>query len=325
MGWFSMVDSRAYWLWLQGCLKPGSPLPLWVLENFPGGAEGFYQGGPKAWSSLPALSWADFGALGSFSLAEAQNRLSRAERAGWQVIVLEDGAYPAPLRHIYGPPAVLYVKGRLPDFSHLPAVAVVGSRRPIAQSAAAASRFGAQLAESGMIIVGGVAPGVDALVMASAIEKTDKLVCVLPVDLDSQYPVDTIPLRRRILERGGALVTEHFSWPKPISGSFHLRNRLITGLCFGVVLIQAAMRSGTLMYATLAAGQGRDVFVYPGPVESPEYLGTRMLLGEGAAPVYKGEDVLAQCPIDFLNRMLQEYTQQAAGAFGEAGPEREVE
>ena len=287
-------------------------MPLWVLENVPGGAQEFYLGGPKAWSNLPAVSWKDFGALGTFSLAEAQNRLSKALDAGWQVIPLGDAAYPQPLVHIYNPPAVLYVKGRLPDFACLPAAAVVGSRRPIPQSEAAARQFGAQLAESGMIVVGGVAPGVDARVMASALQKSDKLVCVLPVDLDSPYPVDTQELRQRILRRGGALVTEHFSWPKPIKGSFHLRNRLITGLCFGVVLIQAAMRSGTIMYANLAAEQGRDVFVYPGPAEAAEFLGTQMLLEEGAEPVWNGQDVLAQCPIEFLNRMLQEYTERAA-------------
>lgn len=311
MGCFGMVDPRVYWLWLQGCLGPGSPVPLWVLENFPGGAEGFFQGGPKVWSTLPALSWKDFGALGSFSLPEAEERLAKALDAGWQVVTLGEAAYPKPLAQIYNPPAALYVQGRLPDFSDLPAVAVAGSRRPLSQSVTAALHFGTQLAESGMIVVGGVAPGIDARAMGCAIEKSDKVVCVLPVDLDSPYPVDTQELRQRILRRGGALVTEHFSWPKPVQGSFHLRNRLITGLCFGVVLIQAAMRSGTIMYANLAAGQGRDVFVYPGPAGAAEYQGSRMLIAEGAAQVFNGQDVLAQCPIEFLNRLLEEYTRQA--------------
>lgn len=312
-----MVDSRVYWLWLQGCLGPGSSVPLQVLEQFPGGAEGLFQGGPKAWASLPELRGKDFQALGSFSLAEAQERLSKALDAGWQVITLEDAAYPRALANIYNPPPVLYVQGRLPDFSTLPAVAVAGSRRPLSQSVAAARHFGIQLAESGMIVVGGVAPGIDARVMESAIETSDKVVCVLPVDLDSSYPVDTQELRQRILRRGGALVTEHFSWPKPVHGSFHLRNRLITGLSFGVVLIQAAMRSGTIMYANLASEQGRDVFVYPGPAGAAEYQGSQALLDEGAFQVWNAQDVLVQCPIEYLNQLLEEYTRQAVSASKE--------
>lgn len=307
-----MVDSRAYWLWLQGCLGPGSPMPLWIWENFPGGAEAFYRGGPKAWASLSTISRMEFGALGSFSLAEAEARLSKAENAGWQVVTLADKAYPMRLVNIYNPPAALYIQGHWPDFSSLPAVAVVGSRHPLPQSADAAMRLGAQLAESGMILVGGVAPGVDARVIASAIERSDKVVCVLPVDLNSSYPTDTQELRKRILARGGALVTEHFSWPKPVKGSFHLRNRLVTGLCFGVVLIQAAKHSGTIMYANLAAVQGRDVFVYPGPLGPAEFAGTQMLLEEGAYPVWNGQDVLSHCPIEYLDRLLLDYTKEAS-------------
>ena len=138
--------------------------------------------------------------------------------------------------------------------------------------------------------------GVDRCVITGALSAMGQVVSVLPVDLSSTYLTDNADLRRRIVEQGGALVSEYFSQRSPSRGAFHCRNRIISGLCFGVALIQAKVKSGTMIYARHAAQQGREVYVYPGPPISSAFAGSRQLIDDGAKPVIDGEDILSDCP-----------------------------
>lgn len=288
------MDNRAYWIWMQQAFGAGSPLPWRIHRSVPGGVEAFYQGGPRLWNSLGGIREQEAAALFSFSLEEAQAQLEHALKVGWEVLTPECGEYPQALTHIYDPPAVLYGKGKLPDMDSRPALAVVGARKATPETQEKAREFGYQLALGGAVVVTGGAVGVDAAVALGAMSGGGPVVSVLPVALNSPYLSKNHFLRQSILEKGGALLTEYFAQQTPGFGTFQVRNRLITGLACGVLLLQAARKSGTVMYASYAKDQNRDVFVWPGPQGDPAFAGGWDLLEDGAKAVERGEEILEE-------------------------------
>ena len=296
------MDKRVYWIWMQHAFGPGSPTPWRIHQNVSGGAEGFWEAGPRLWNSLKGIREREAMALHAFSLEEAQAQLEYALRVGWEVLTPECAQYPQALTHIFDPPAVLYGKGELPDLERRPAIAVVGSRNARRESEEKAKEFGYQLAIGGAAVITGGAVGIDAAVTLGAMSGQGPVVSVLPVALNSSYLAKNAFLRESILDRGGALLTEYFSQQTPVHGTFQARNRLITGLSCGVLLIQAARKSGTMLYAAHAKDQNRDVFVYPGPPEDPAFAGGRELLADGAKGVTCGEEILEEYEWRFQRR-----------------------
>ena len=288
------MDNRAYWIWMQQAFGAGSPLPWRIHRSVPGGVEAFYQGGPRLWNSLGGIREQEAAALFSFSLEEAQAQLEHALKVGWEVLTPACEEYPQALTHIYDPPAVLYGKGKLPDMDSRPALAVVGARKATPETQEKAREFGYQLALGGASVVTGGAVGVDAAVALGAMSGGGPVVSVLPVALNSPYLSKNHFLRQSILEKGGALLTEYFAQQTPGFGTFQVRNRLITGLACGVLLLQAARKSGTVMYASYAKDQNRDVFVWPGPQGDPAFAGGWDLLEDGAKAVERGEEILEE-------------------------------
>lgn len=296
------MDNRAYWIWMQQAFGAGSPLPWRIHRSVPGGVEAFYQGGPRLWNSLGGIREQEAAALFSFSLEEAQAQLEHALKVGWEVLTPACEEYPQALTHIYDPPAVLYGKGKLPDMDSRPALAVVGARKATPETQEKAREFGYQLALGGAVVVTGGAVGVDAAVALGAIGGGGPVVSVLPVALNSPYLSKNHFLRQSILEKGGALLTEYFAQQTPGFGTFQVRNRLITGLACGVLLLQAARKSGTVMYASYAKDQNRDVFVWPGPQGDPAFAGGWDLLEDGAKAVERGEEILEEFQYRFAGR-----------------------
>ena len=296
------MDNRAYWIWMQQAFGAGSPLPWRIHRSVPGGVEAFYQGGPRLWNSLGGIREQEAAALFSFSLEEAQAQLEHALKVGWEVLTPACGEYPQALTHIYDPPAVLYGKGKLPDMDSRPALAVVGARKATPETQEKAREFGYQLALGGAVVVTGGAVGVDAAVALGAMSGGGPVVSVLPVALNSPYLSKNHFLRKSILEKGGALLTEYFAQQTPGFGTFQVRNRLITGLACGVLLLQAARKSGTVMYASYAKNQNRDVFVWPGPQGDPAFAGGWDLLEDGAKAVERGEEILEEFQYRFAGR-----------------------
>lgn len=289
------MDKRVYWLWLQKAFGAGSKKPAKIASQYRGGVQEFCEGGAKLWNSRRDLTDRETIALQSFSAAQAEARLEYAEKMGWQVITPECEKYPELLRNISDPPAALYLKGSLPDFNQTLSIAVAGSRKPLPQCEDAARKIGYQLSAGGACVVSGGAAGIDAAVLTGALGiPGSRPISVLPGSLDSSYIAKNAKLRQMICSHGGVLVSEHFSLQNPERGDFPIRNRLITGLSRGVVLIQAAKRSGTMLYASHAIDQNRDVFVYPGPADEPKFAGSMELIADGARAVTCGEDVLAE-------------------------------
>lgn len=281
-------------MWAQQAFGAGSGRPWHIHRSFPGGLEGFYREGARCWNRLDYVSESQSAALSACTLEEAMVRLDCAMRLGWQVVTPECEQYPGELRNISDPPAVLYSKGaKLGELSG-PKVAVVGARKAAPESLDAARGICYRLSIAGGTVVTGEAVGVDGCALEGVISARGRAVCVLAVDLTSSYMASTSHLRKRVLDLGGTLLTEYFSQNKPDRGGFQLRNRIITGLCPKVVLVQAAEKSGTMIYARHAARQGRRLFVFPGPEGAEEFAGSRRLLKEGAAPVVTGSEVLDQ-------------------------------
>jgi DNA processing protein len=206
---------------------------------------------------------------------------------GWQ-----DPDYPALLRRITSPPLVLFVAGDPASLWH-PAVAVVGSRTPSAGGRDNAHDFAHALATSGLAVTSGLAAGVDTAAHEGAIAANGLTVAVLGTGPDIPYPRTNSGLHRRIIERHGAIVSEHPPGTQPKREHFPARNRLLAGLTLGTLVIEAAERSGALITARLAADCGRDVFAVPGSIHNPLVRGCHRLIRDGAGLVESADEVIA--------------------------------
>jgi DNA processing protein len=230
------------------------------------------------------------------SLLEARNRLDlaaelvRLEKAGVQALTWEDPAYPQPLLTITDPPPVLYVRGEL-----LPedvwSVAVVGTRVASVYGREAARVLTTDLARAGVTIVSGLARGIDAQAHRAAIEAGGRTIAVLGSGVDVIYPWEHQRLAGEIIGNG-AVLSEYALGTKPEASNFPPRNRIISGLSRGVIVVEAGERSGALITADFAAEQGRDVFAVPGGIFQRGSKGTNQLIRDGAQPVLSANDVL---------------------------------
>lgn len=209
-------------------------------------------------------------------------------------VVLSDPGYPPLLREIIDPPLALHTRG---DRSLLQstAVAVVGSRRASPYGINAASELTRQLVSAGLVIVSGLARGIDGAAHQSALASSGKTIAVLGTGIDIVYPRSHAKLFREI-ERDGLIVSEFAPGMPPLAENFPMRNRVISGLCAGTVIVEATSRSGSLITARMAAEQGREVFAVPGSIFSKGSEGTHRLIQYGAKLVHDADDVLEELP-----------------------------
>lgn len=298
-------DPRVYWIWAQQAFGQGSPKPWQLFNRFPGGWEEFYDHGPSLWNRMEMISEKEASSLFHTPLEQAEALLEYCEKMGQQVITPECDKYPEALRNIFDPPAVLYYKGKLPSVDTLPAIAVVGARKASEESVSAAKGFGFQLASGGEVVVSGGAVGIDAAALMGAVSAMGPAVSVLPACLESHYVAENESLRQLILERGGCLLSEYAVERSVQRGAFQIRNRLLSGLCCGTLVIQAGAKSGTMITARHAKEQDRDVFVFPGPEGDPAFSGSRSLMEDGAKAVTCGEEILEEFSLRFAKKKQQ--------------------
>ncbi len=218
--------------------------------------------------------------------------LRRVERGGARLVALGTPEYPAALAQIPDPPHLLYVRGSLTAADAL-AVALVGSRGCSEYGRRTTARLAAGLARAGVTVVSGLARGVDGVAHRAALEAGGRTLAVLANGLARVYPPEHADLARQVTA-AGALVTESSMDQAPLAPLFPARNRIISGLCRAVVIVEAADRSGALLTASHAAEQGRTVLAVPGPVDSASSGGTNELLRKGAVPCRGVEDVLEE-------------------------------
>ena len=219
--------------------------------------------------------------------------------------MLDDGVYPTLLRETYDPPVTLYVKGAWAECLEQPCVAIVGSRRCSTYGQNAALMLARELAQRGVTIISGLARGIDAAAHRGALEGGGKTVAVMGTGLDQFYPRDHSKLALEILKRGGGLVTQFPLGTPPVSENFPYRNRVISGLSLGVVVVEAAENSGSLITARLAMEQNREVFAVPGNITSRNSFGTNYLIkGAGAKLVQQWQDIASELPPEIAAQLL---------------------
>ncbi|UVW29391.1 DNA-processing protein DprA [Massilia sp. H6] len=206
------------------------------------------------------------------------------------IVTLHDPEYPALLRHIPDPPLLLYITGRR-ELLAAPMVAVVGSRNASAQGRANAEGFAQSLSEAGLCVVSGLALGIDTAAHEGALRSAGSTIAVIGTGIDRIYPARNRALAHRIAQ-AGCIVSEYPLGTPPLAGNFPRRNRIISGMSAGVLVIEAAAQSGSLITAQLAAEQGREVFALPGSIHSALAKGCHQLIREGARLVETVDEVL---------------------------------
>jgi len=221
-----------------------------------------------------------------------QTAFTWASESGRAIVALGSPEYPPALLEIPDPPTVLYVNGRV-ELLGRAAIAIVGSRNPTPQGVTNTARFAAALAQSGLAVVSGLALGIDAAAHRSVLEGGGDTIAVIGTGIDRIYPAAHRDLAREIGKRG-CIVSEFPLGTPPIAGNFPRRNRLISGLSLGTLVIEAAVDSGSLITARLAAEQGREVFAIPGSIHSPLSRGSHALIKQGAKLVETVQDIVEE-------------------------------
>jgi len=260
------------------------------LEYF-GTPENVYKAGKIDYAALDGIKRQDIEQLMSKDLANAGKILSSCEAKGCRIITVNDTVYPERLRNIYDPPLLFYIKGELPHIDDLPVVGVVGTRDCTPYGIKNAEKAGYDLSQSGIIVVTGLAKGIDSAAVKGALQGGSAVIGVIGTGLDIIYPSENRLLFEDIINNG-AIISEYPPGTAAFKSNFPSRNRIISGLSLGVAVIEAPAKSGALITAARALEQGRDVFTMPGNVDAASCKGSNALLREGAIPFINAEDII---------------------------------
>ena len=282
-----------YWIWLSSVEGIG-PKRFYQLLSL-------YEDARSVWDALGGLMTPpDMQLLGPMALEKLRaardercfyELFDRLERSDIRAITRLSPDYPPALTGIYDPPPTLYVRGECPLDSEK-SLAVVGSRRCTRDGQRAAREFSRELAENGVTVVSGMARGIDSAAHQGALEGKGRTIAVLGCGPDVVYPPENERLMDDILEGGGAIVSELRPGSLPLPGNFPARNRIISGLCRGTLLVEGAKASGAMITVNLALEQGRDVFAIPGGIYSPLSSAPNQMILDGAAPALSAWDIL---------------------------------
>ena len=231
------------------------------------------------------------------SLDLAQQECAKASEAGARIVALSDPEYPGRLKEIYDPPVVLYVRGKVELLSR-PGIAVVGTRHPTPYGTGMSERLSTDLAAHGLVIISGMARGVDTAAHRGAISAKGKTIAVFGTGIDVMYPKENTRLAEHILALEGALISEFPVGTFAAPQNFPIRNRIISGMSVGVLVVEAAEYSGTRITSRCALEQNRDVYAVPGNVTNKNAWGPNTLIKQGAKLVATWEDVWEELPAD---------------------------
>lgn len=295
-----------HWIWLA--TRPGisDRVKAALVRHFPD-PESVYFADPGSFAQFKELTPEGKAALEDKNLRPAQQILEACNRENLRILTMQDAAYPKRLKNISDPPMVFYYKGRLPDFDSQPLIGVVGTRQASAYGLTAAKRLGYQIAKCGGIVVSGMAYGIDGMAMRGALTAGTPAVGVLGCGADIVYPASNRALFTD-MERYGCIMSEFPPGTPPVKWNFPRRNRVISGMSCGVLVVEAPEKSGSLITANLALEQGRDVFVVPGNIDVPTFVGSNRLIREGATIVSSGWDVMSEYQALFPDKVRRDTT-----------------
>lgn len=280
-----------HWLWYAE-RKMSCHQKKCLLEHFRDPEE-LYRATEPALRQVEGLDERACSSLLDKDLTEARQLVNRCRRTHVQVLTYGDAQYPDRLRGIYDAPVVLYYQGILPAWNDMPFIGIVGTRQATAYGCEVAATLSAQIVDCGGAVISGGALGIDTVSMQAALEAGGTVVAVLAGGLDKYYPAANTSLFHKICA-AGCLISEYPPGTASISRNFPARNRLITGIANGLLVVEAPLKSGAMISARHAIEQGREVFSVPGSVTMPTCAGTNALLQEGARAVLTGWDVVKE-------------------------------
>lgn len=291
-----MADFSVYWSWLTIGLSPFNRRKWVILKELltPDAVYDAIRGGEKL-----GLTDDELNKLKSVSLSQAEFLIEDCGSRGINVYCPEDEAYPKRLLEIDCPPTLLFSYGKPENIKLNPSVAVIGSREADEYALSCASIISYELARQGVTVISGFARGIDSAAHNAALRGDGQTIAVLGCGLEYDYPKNSRKFKERIAENG-AVISEYFPNTKPFPENFKVRNRIVSGLSNGIVVVQAGKRSGTLNTVAHGSAQGKDIFVVPPhDIFSEAYAGNVGLLRDGAIPVYSVKDILTN--LDTVN------------------------
>lgn len=297
------MSTLKYWVWLS-TLTELLPRTRWELLEAFGEPELIYHADEKQLLERCRLSEKERALLLNKNPSRADDVLEKCRINGIQIITARDAAYPRRLKSISDPPVVLYVKGRLPDIDGEAAIAVVGTRRATPYGLKMSRRMGAEISAGGGLVVTGLAAGADSAAAQGALLAGGSCIGVLGCAIDEVFPAWNTELYDDVAGRG-ALISEYPQGTPGAPHHFPERNRIMSGISVGAVIVEAPARSGALITANLALEQGREVFAIPGNADAPNSFGTNELIRSGAALVTSGWDVLEEFQRQFPEKLRE--------------------
>lgn len=287
----SLEQIQLYYLWLQRACGIASPTARALLSHFDGSVIAVYEAAESDYAPVEGMNAELCRKLCDKSLREAQEVRAYCQNEGVGLLVPDSPLYPTRLRQIPNPPMVLYYRGNLRMLEDEVCIAAIGTRRMTEYGSHTAYSLAYDLSRAGAVIVSGMAKGIDGMAHRGALDAGGYTVAVLGCGIDRVYPPEHKDLMEEIAFRG-LVVTEYPPFTPPIGHHFPVRNRIISGLCQGAVVIEAPERSGALITADRALKQGRDVFAIPGKLGEMTSTGTNELIKNGARIVTGASDIL---------------------------------
>ena len=302
--------------WMALTLTPGmGPTRIWKAMGRLGAAEQLFEASLTELEGLGMPAAAAQFCFEGKARAAAEDEIKRTVEAGGTILTPEDAAYPERLREIYDPPTTLWIRGDVRQLAR-PGIAVVGTRQPSPYGAGMAELLSRDLANRRMVILSGMARGVDTAAHKGAIEAGGKTVAVWGTGIDVIYPKENKKLAEQIVATGGTIVSEYPLGTFPAPQNFPIRNRILSGMSVGVLVIEAAEYSGTRITARCAMEQNRDVFAVPGNVTNKNAWGPNTLIKQGAKLTATWEDIWEDLPSQI--RLGLEDELMASGGQGES-------
>ncbi len=283
------MSDRKYWIWLSSVLGAAARTDE-ILSAFPN-PQTLFEADRKTRILSGVFTKRQLEKMEATGIKNAEVAVGTCAKNHWSIVTPDDAAYPERLRQLPDMPLVLYVDGDIGVLKNKVVIGVVGTREPCRESRLIARGISADMAAAGAVIVSGGALGIDSCAHEGAISAGGKTVCVLGCGFGTNYLISNEPLRRDV-SRNGAVITEYPPFTAATRYSFPERNRIISGLSHGVLVVEAGEKSGSLITANCANNQGRDVYAIPGSILTTAFMGANKLIKDGAKAVTCAADIL---------------------------------
>lgn len=296
------MNDTVYWIWLSEALGQGEKT-LELISYYNWNAEEIYKAGVRDIFALGIYTLQKVKKFKAYPLEKAEKSFNDAVSTGIKIITPQSEFFPAPLKKIDNAPLVLYLRGDESVLKNELSISVVGAREASDYGCAVAKALSSALAAKGFTIVSGGARGIDSEAHFGALEEGGKTVCVMGCGLNANYLAEMNPMREKIAENG--VVISEYPPKSPASRTtFPVRNRIISALTLGTIVVEAGERSGSLITARLALEQGKDVFAVPGDLVHSSFLGTNRLIRDGAIPVFSPNDILEEYYSEYYDKIV---------------------